>query len=117
MWIGRKHDNFRLPLFSNYYPLEAPHSRLSSRPKRTRISCFAALATTTDAVSRKGNRMQRINFLCPKRLCNGVTHSSRSRASGLTDSARCAGIHVASNPSAAIARTTPASTSGSRGVA
>jgi hypothetical protein len=44
-------------------------------------------------------------------------HSSRSRISGLTDSARCAGIHVASSPSSAIARTTPPSTSGSRGVA
>ena len=36
---------------------------------------------------------------------------------GSTDSARCAGIHVASSPSKAIARTTPPSTSGSRGVA
>jgi hypothetical protein len=45
------------------------------------------------------------------------TYSSRSRIRGLTDSARCAGIQVASNPSAAIARTTPARTRGSRGVA
>jgi len=34
---------------------------LSSRPERTRISCFAALARTTGAVSRKGNRMKMIN--------------------------------------------------------
>jgi hypothetical protein len=46
-----------------------------------------------------------------------LPQSSRSRIRGLTDSARCAGIHVASNPSAAIARTTPARTRGSRGVA
>ena len=44
-------------------------------------------------------------------------HSSRSRIKGSTDSARCAGIHVASSPSNNIARTTPANTSGSRGVA
>jgi hypothetical protein len=35
-----------------------PAKELSSRPERTRISYFAALATTTDAVSRKGNRMK-----------------------------------------------------------
>jgi hypothetical protein len=35
-------------------------TELSSRPERTRISYFAALATTTDAVSRKGNRMTMI---------------------------------------------------------
>jgi hypothetical protein len=37
-----------------------PAKELSSRPERTRISYFAALATTTDAVSRKGNRMKMI---------------------------------------------------------
>ena len=42
-------------------------------------------------------------------------HSSRSRINGSTDSARCAGIHVASRSSNDIARTTPASTRGSRG--
>jgi hypothetical protein len=36
-------------------------SPLSSRPKRTRISYFAALARTTCAVSLKGNRMKMIN--------------------------------------------------------
>jgi hypothetical protein len=45
------------------------------------------------------------------------SHSSRSSIKGSTDSARCAGIHVASSPSNNIARTTPANTSGSRGVA
>ena len=45
------------------------------------------------------------------------THSSRSRIKGLTDSARLAGIQVATSPNSSIARTTPASTSGSRGVA
>src|SRR5437660_3464342 len=44
-------------------------------------------------------------------------HSSRSRIKGSTDSARCAGIHVASSPSNDIAKTTPTNTSGSRGVA
>src|ERR1700740_3332944 len=36
-----------------------------------------------------------------------LPQSSRSRIRGLTDSARCAGIQVASRPTAAIARTTP----------
>jgi hypothetical protein len=34
---------------------------LSSRPKRTRFSSFAIVATTTGAVSCKGNRMKLIN--------------------------------------------------------
>jgi hypothetical protein len=46
-----------------------------------------------------------------------LIHSSRSNIAGSIESARCAGIHVATNPSNAIARTTPANTSGSRGVA
>ena len=46
-----------------------------------------------------------------------VVHSSCSRIVGSTDSARCAGIHVATSPSNDMARTTPANTSGSRGVA
>ena len=44
-------------------------------------------------------------------------HSSRSSIMGSIDRARCAGIHVASIPSKDIARTTPAKTSGSLGVA
>src|SRR5690349_8608709 len=44
-------------------------------------------------------------------------HSSRSKTSGSMDSARWAGIHVASKPSSAIESTTPVSTTGSRGVA
>jgi hypothetical protein len=44
-------------------------------------------------------------------------HSSRSSVEGSSDSARCAGIHVASSPSNAIATTTPVNTRGSRGVA
>jgi hypothetical protein len=44
-------------------------------------------------------------------------HSSRSRIKGSTEMARCAGTHVATRPTSAMARTTPASTSGSRGVA
>jgi hypothetical protein len=46
-----------------------------------------------------------------------LVHSSRSNIKGSAFSARRAGIHVASNPSAAIAITTPASTRGSRGLA
>jgi hypothetical protein len=46
-----------------------------------------------------------------------LPQSSRSRIRGLTESARCAGIHVANSPNKAIATTTPASTNGSRGVA
>ena len=58
-----------------------------------------------------------------KRSCPTISlsispiHSSRSSIKGFTDSARCAGIHVASSPSNDIARTTPDRTSGSRGVA
>jgi hypothetical protein len=37
-------------LFSDYCSLEAPPSPLSSRPERSRISYFAAAATTTYAV-------------------------------------------------------------------
>jgi hypothetical protein len=44
-------------------------------------------------------------------------YSSRSRTKGSRDRARSAGIHVAATPSRDIARTTPARTSGSRGVA
>src|SRR5205823_7671681 len=44
-------------------------------------------------------------------------HSSRRRINGFTDRARCAGIHVPNSPSNAIATTTPARTTGSRGVA
>jgi hypothetical protein len=50
-------------------------------------------------------------------LSTMAIHSSRSSIKGSTDRARCAGIHVASSPSNDIARTTPANTSGSRGVA
>jgi hypothetical protein len=46
-----------------------------------------------------------------------AVHSSRSSVKGSTDKARRAGIHVASSPSSAIVKTTPANTSGSRGVA
>ena len=44
-------------------------------------------------------------------------HSSRSSGTGFTESARCAGIHIARSPSSNIANTMPANTSGSRGVA
>ncbi len=44
-------------------------------------------------------------------------HSSLSNIIGSTLSARRAGIQVATNPSITIARTTPANTAGSRGVA
>jgi hypothetical protein len=48
---------------------------------------------------------------------NRPIHCSRSSIMGSIDSARCAGIQVASSPSNDIPRTTPANTSGSRGVA
>ena len=41
--------------------MEAPPSPLSSRPKRTRISCHAALDKTTCAPFRKEGRMKRTN--------------------------------------------------------
>ena len=53
----------------------------------------------------------------PIPACAAVVHSSRSSIIGSIDSARWAGIHVASIPSKAIIKTTPANTSGSRGVA
>lgn len=49
--------------------------------------------------------------------CAAVVHSSRSSVIGSIDSARCAGIHVATSPSNNIARTAPPNTSGSWGVA
>jgi hypothetical protein len=52
-----------------------------------------------------------------KALSIKAIHSSRSSITGSTDSARRAGIHVATSPNNNIARTTPAKTSGSRGVA
>jgi hypothetical protein len=47
--------------FSNYSPLEARRSPLSSRPERTRISYFALLATSTCAALRTESRMQILN--------------------------------------------------------
>src|SRR5260370_15427880 len=44
-------------------------------------------------------------------------HSSRSSIKGSAFSARCAGIHAASSPSASMVRTTPPGTTGSRAVA
>jgi hypothetical protein len=44
-----------------------------------------------------------------------VVHSSRSRIAGSMESARCAGIHVATSPNNDIARTVPTNTNGSRG--
>jgi hypothetical protein len=61
--------------------------------------------------------------ICPTNRTYGnlelgpLIHSARSNITGSTESARCAGIHVASRPISDIAKTTPASTSGSRGVA
>jgi hypothetical protein len=49
-------DEKRL-LFSNYCSWEPPPFPLSSRPKRTRISYSALLATTTCAALRKESRM------------------------------------------------------------
>jgi hypothetical protein len=65
-------------------------------------------------ISRKNVKSQ---YVPEVPACAAVVHSSRSSIIGSTDSARCAGIHVASSPSKAITRTTPANTSGSRGVA
>jgi hypothetical protein len=63
-------DEKQLP-FSNYSPWKRHLSPLSSRPERTRISYFAALATTTDAVSRKGNRMKMIKATALDRKSGG----------------------------------------------
>ena len=97
----------------------------TSDPSSTKLHRWIRLwtigATSATALISMNGRDLRIDEWCvtalSAQLCNVVTHSSRSRTRGLMDSARCAGIHVASNPSAAIARTTPARTRGSRGVA
>src|SRR5277367_4293482 len=52
--------------------METPLSPLSSRPKRTRISYFAAAARSTGAVSRKGNRMKLINATAVDRKSGGA---------------------------------------------
>jgi hypothetical protein len=54
-----RRDEKRL-LSSNFF-LEAPLYRLSSRPKRTRISYFALPSTTKCAALCKESRMQTIN--------------------------------------------------------
>ncbi len=53
------------------------------------------------------------------RLVSSVAdaYSSRNSFAGSSASARCAGIQVATRPVSAMAKTTPVSTSGSRGVA
>jgi hypothetical protein len=53
-------DEKRL-MFGKYYSRKSRLFPLSSRPKRTRISYFALLATTTCAVFLKENRMILIN--------------------------------------------------------
>src|SRR5205807_8493222 len=69
-------------------------------------------------------RTSRILYKAPKTLDECLAgrrakanHSSRRRIAGSMERARWAGIQVATSPSKAIARTTPANTSGSRGVA
>jgi hypothetical protein len=52
--------------------LEGPPSPLSSRAKRTRISYFALLATTTCAVFLKENRMMVINATVLDRKSGGA---------------------------------------------
>jgi hypothetical protein len=47
-------------------------TELSSRPERTRISCFAVLATTTYAVFLKENRMMLINAMGLYRKSGGA---------------------------------------------
>jgi hypothetical protein len=46
-----------------------------------------------------------------------LVYCSRSSFEGLADSARFAGIHIATRPSSSMVKTTPPSTSGSREVA
>src|SRR5450755_3212046 len=54
------------------------------------------------------------NFRRTVLVRDGGFHSSRSSFNGSSESARCAGIHVASRPRNNIAKITPPSTSGSR---
>ena len=71
-WACGRTNEKRL-LFSNYSPRKGPPSSpLSSRPERTRISYFAALARTTGAVSLKGNRMKSINAKALDRKSGGA---------------------------------------------
>ena len=68
-------------------------------------------ANVGQALPPANRRLQRSRRLTLK------IHSSRSSLAGSIPIARCAGIQVATSPSSAIAKTTPASTSGSRGLA
>jgi hypothetical protein len=98
--------------------------RISARkttrgPRDTRTAETSLPVTIFPAASisdclRGSSQLIAREFLEPERKPH---YSSRNNASGLTDKARCAGIHVANNPSNPIATTTPASTNGSRGVA
>jgi hypothetical protein len=56
----------------NPSPLSSRLPRRAVGPERTRISYFAALATTTDAVSRKGNRMRMIKATALDRKSGGA---------------------------------------------
>jgi hypothetical protein len=49
-----------------------PATELSSRPERTRILCFALLATTTFAALRGESRMQLINATTFDRKSGGA---------------------------------------------
>jgi hypothetical protein len=59
--VGPAQGDEKQLLFSNYSSRKSHLFPLSSRPKRTRISYFALLATTTYAVFFKENRMILIN--------------------------------------------------------
>jgi hypothetical protein len=52
-----------LPSAQQLLSMEAPRSPLSSRPKRTRISCHAALDKAACAALRKESRMKFVNAI------------------------------------------------------
>ena len=61
------------------FSLKAPSLPLSSRPKRTRISYFALLATSTCAALRRESRMQILNATGLHRKSGGAVEGPAVR--------------------------------------
>jgi hypothetical protein len=102
--LGPTKGDEKHPVFSNYSPVEAPPSPLSSRPKRSAVErslCGCSfLGMFFDRLPRRG-------------FCLRPCYSSRRSNKGSAPSARNAGTNVASSPSRIMTPTTPARTSGS----
>jgi hypothetical protein len=91
------------------------HYRIISFSRLSHCGHLRRSQADAEEFQRLERKRQDVEEAIPARAV--VVHSSRSRIMGSIESARCAGIQVASSPSSNIARTVPAKTSGSRGVA